>query len=732
MLSVHVIALSVVIASIALSLVGLLACKGRKALGFAAALLLNMALAVWALMDQSFVALTYAAAAAFGVLVVVPYILTFLMRRALRRSEWSRALSLLSTRMLLQPGAGLRGDQEILRGLVMMTDVGLDEAMAQRREQLARDDLDVALRLAVVEQLMVFFLLKRQWEEAVDLYESEGGARLAASSAAVASYMVRVFMELDRFEEAARCQEALEQGRAAADPEVAALVNQARLVFLSNLGLARELELLQESAIGFPPGMSVQGRLVWVAVALARSGQADRARQLWQAVVLQEDDLPQEAAGARLRLESPPTPLDESCLTEEVSALARRVLANARSYGAVPRFRGSLFHQAPVTLILMALLVGIHLWVELAGGSTDGWTLQRFGGNLVAATLGGEPWRLITSMFLHAGLLHLVVNGYALYMLGRFGEQLFGSARLWIIYLAAGVAGSATSAVYGDPSRLSVGASGAIFGLLGAVLVGMMRMRGHVPEHWRKQVFYNLLVILGLNLFIGYKLEMVDNSAHMGGLVGGALVTLLLLLPGREKPRRLLRGALAGVALALAALTVLCGVAQALTSMADTLARFPRGVVRRGGMEVKVPSHWSPRQERGMVLQDPAQGVGPTLQFEVVSIRGALDLRSHARQRSSELALDLAALKDVDQAVVVPRPTPGVAARGVVQTVIRIRSGETVAYQMNLFRAQGAIIVLGMVRLPEHALETYREVIREVGASMRYVGTPKNDRRPTQ
>ncbi len=731
MLSLHFIALSVIVAAVALSLLGHLSRRGRAAMGYCLLLALCLALSLWALLDPDWTVLTYAAAAAFSALVVAPYVLTVLMRRALRRSDWTRALRLLSARMMLQPGAGLQSDREILRGLVMMDDVGLDQAMEQRRAQLERGGMDRVLRLSVIEQLMVFMLLKRQWEEAVALYEQEGGVGLATASPAVASYMVRAFTELDRLDQAAVCHAELEHGSAAADPEVAALVNQARLVFLANLGLATELEHLQESEIGFPPGMSAEGRMIWLGVALARSGRLDDARKLWHAVALQQEELPQEAAGAMHRLERSPLPLEEHQLTDELAALARRVLHNAAAYGSVPRLRGSPVRLAPVTLILMACLALIHLWVELSGGSTNGWTLQRFGGNLVAATLGGEPWRLITSMFLHAGVLHLAVNGYALYMLGRFGEQLFGPARLWIIYLLAGVGGSATSAMFGDASRLSVGASGAIFGLLGAVIVGMARMRGFVPEHWRKQVFYNLLVILGLNLFIGFKLEMVDNSAHMGGLVGGALVTLLLLLPGNRRQSTATRRIFGAVAVALAVLTLACGVAQVLTPVSETLGRFPRGTMRRGGMSVRVPSHWTPRDDKSMVLQDPALGVGPTLQFEVVSGRRT-GLAAHARRRGRELAQELVAMEDVGQAEVVTAPVDGLAAPGVEAVVIRIRSRDTLAYQVNLFRAQDDLVVLALVRLPGQALRAYRDVVRDIGGSMRYAERRRGAGRPAQ
>ena len=731
MISIPLILLSVAIATLAITLFQTVLRKGRRAALFSALLAANLGLAIWALGEQSNNLLLYASLAAFCVLVVAPAVLTAWMRRALRRADWNRALWLTSIKALLQPGAGHERDRETLRGLVTMEDVGLDQAMSQRQQQLRQQDqqLDPAVRLAVVEQLMVFHLLKRQWGEAQQLHEQEGGIGLASASPVICSYMVRVFAELDRPADVCAYQGILEHGSAASDPEVIPLVNQARLVFLSHMGEVEELERLHDSETGFPPGMSAEGRAIWLGVALARRGDLARARELWQSVG-DRSDLPQEAAGAAARLEHPPAPLAHHDGDQEQRALVQRVVANVRAYGTVPRMRrgaGALL-RTPVTYVLMVLLLLIHLWVEAAGGSTDGVTLQRFGANLVVATLHGEPWRLITSMFLHAGWLHLGINCYALYMLGRFGEQLFGSGRLWTIYLVAGVAGSVASALFGDAARLSVGASGAIFGLLGAVLVGMNRMRGHVPEHWRKQVTYNLLIILGLNLFIGFKMEQVDNSAHMGGLVGGTLATLLLwLLPrGAAAAATPARRVAMAAAVMLALVTVASGVAMALTETSTTLARLPREKLRRGGIEVVVPAHWSKRDKQAMVLQDPVLNIGPTLQFEVVSAgRGDLDLLAYAKKRSQELAAELAGLGDVTSARLAERPLPGMAGPGVVQFDIDIRSGDTGAYQVNLFRSQGELIVLGLVRLPTTALESYGEVVLQIGATMSYVGSKK-------
>jgi len=406
-----------------------------------------------------------------------------------------------------------------------------------------------------------------------------------------------------------------------------------------------------------------------------------------------------------------------------MATLCEHIAAAGATYRSMPRFKGSVWLIAPVTAALMALIVLVHVAVELAGGSQDGWTLARFGANLALATRGSEPWRLITSMFLHAGWLHLLVNMYTLFIMGRFVEQLYGSRRFWIIYVLAGVVGSAASAYLGGPQRLSVGASGAIFGLLGAGLVGMIRLRGHVPEAWRKQVATNLLVVIALNFYIGYAIPRVDNSAHMGGLVGGVLVGLLLIRAragqgGGTAASVAGRRLLTPLALTLAAVTILSGAMAALSTSRGLLERLPRAQMNQGGLSVTAPAHWMNMGEKELVLQDVLLDWSPTLHFEVLDKAADLDLVEYAAAYSREKAARLASIKQVRRARVHGSPTSSGA--GLARATVRAEAEEGVFHQVHLFRRVGQLVIIGILRLPAQRVEAYSDVLDQVQRSMTY------------
>lgn len=171
------------------------------------------------------------------------------------------------------------------------------------------------------------------------------------------------------------------------------------------------------------------------------------------------------------------------------------------------------------------IAVNILMWIlmTLAGGSTNIGVLIRFGAMYSPLVLRGEYWRFVTPMFLHVGLMHLAFNSYALYNLGGLAERIYGRYRFVIIYGAAGVCGSFFSFLF--TRAVSAGASGAIFGLLGALLYfGRKR-----PGVFRRGFTANLITILLINLFIGFSNPGIDNFAHMGGLVGGYISAWLLL-----------------------------------------------------------------------------------------------------------------------------------------------------------------------------------------------------------
>jgi len=138
----------------------------------------------------------------------------------------------------------------------------------------------------------------------------------------------------------------------------------------------------------------------------------------------------------------------------------------------------------------------------------------------------GEPYRLFTSMFLHLNLMHILFNGYALYVIGRDVEALFGHVRFALIYFLGGLSGSLASFVFTDAP--SVGASGAIFAIFGAEMVYFYQNRqlhGEMGRRHLNQLIFLMLLNLGLGFFSsatsGFRL---DNAGHLGGLIGGIVL----------------------------------------------------------------------------------------------------------------------------------------------------------------------------------------------------------------
>ena len=131
----------------------------------------------------------------------------------------------------------------------------------------------------------------------------------------------------------------------------------------------------------------------------------------------------------------------------------------------------------------------------------------------------GESWRLVTAAFLHEGALHLLVNLYALWILGTFCEPIYGRARYLMIYLAAAIGGSLASTAF--TAEPSVGASGALFGLLGAALVFGFRHRHDLPAAMGRRLRGSLVFWLLVNLALGWMFPFIDAWGHVGGLIGG-------------------------------------------------------------------------------------------------------------------------------------------------------------------------------------------------------------------
>ena len=177
--------------------------------------------------------------------------------------------------------------------------------------------------------------------------------------------------------------------------------------------------------------------------------------------------------------------------------------------------------RAWITYILLAANILIWLAMTAVGGSTDVDVLIRFGAKVNDLIADGQVWRLLTSMFLHIGLMHLLFNSYALFVFGSEVERLYGGPRFVAIYLLAGLWGALASFAFG--SALSAGASGAIFGLLGT-MVAYLRRHRETFGAWGRQRLLNLVGVAAFNLVLGFSVAGIDNLAHLGGLLSGAIL----------------------------------------------------------------------------------------------------------------------------------------------------------------------------------------------------------------
>ena len=171
-----------------------------------------------------------------------------------------------------------------------------------------------------------------------------------------------------------------------------------------------------------------------------------------------------------------------------------------------------------VTWILLAILVIVFAGETVAGGSTEIDVLVRMGAKVTPLIAAGEYWRLLTSMFLHIGLMHLAFNAYALIILGTELERLYGPGRLVAIYLFSGLFGSLAS--YAFSYNLAAGASGAIFGLIGALAAFFLVHRERLGTYGRTRLA-NIAFLIAVNLFFGFTQTGIDNFAHIGGLLSG-------------------------------------------------------------------------------------------------------------------------------------------------------------------------------------------------------------------
>jgi membrane associated rhomboid family serine protease len=246
-------------------------------------------------------------------------------------------------------------------------------------------------------------------------------------------------------------------------------------------------------------------------------------------------------------------PACPECLTPaSVGFQCRACVAEGRSAQRAPRtVTGARLGQQPiVTYALIAINVVIFLVSALqAKSGVDMGPSRIFQQGVLSPTLvaSGQWWRLLTSGFLHLSVIHIGLNMLSLYFLGVPSERMLGRLRFSVVYLMALLGGSVAVMLFTAETSSEAGASGAIFGLMGALVVAFKRFKYDMRQ---------LLIVLAINLYLSFQISGISWQAHIGGLVVGAAVTAAMVYPPRTLRTRVQIGAVVVAVAVLAALLI--------------------------------------------------------------------------------------------------------------------------------------------------------------------------------
>ncbi|MCR5788119.1 MAG: rhomboid family intramembrane serine protease [Bacilli bacterium] len=198
-----------------------------------------------------------------------------------------------------------------------------------------------------------------------------------------------------------------------------------------------------------------------------------------------------------------------------------------------------IFKEKPIIITKILMLACVIYFLVIFFKTHNEFSasnLVYYGANYRDLVKSGEWYRLFSCMFLHANFLHLIINMYALKLIGYQLETYLGKVKFLIVFIISGLVGSLFSAIF--TNAVSVGASGAIFGLLGSLM--------YFAYHYRlvlgNTLKNDIIPVLIINLLIGFTIPGIDISAHLGGLIGGVFTTMALGVPGKESKRSMING----------------------------------------------------------------------------------------------------------------------------------------------------------------------------------------------
>ena len=462
-------------------------------------------------------------------------------RRFAAAERFKIAQRLLDIADLLAPGSGVGEEKALLAAMREIRDGNIDESVGTLTAARAQAHPDA--RLVIDERIAMLYLAAYRWNDAIAHAEANlFGVELPAESARqvlsdgnVVANIRRpdslrgmlgiappVWVELlgaygytNNLDQAARMLARLEEVCAGRD-DAAIWVHRGRLIFLALAGRVAAVEALVAPRTS--KHMSSGARAYWIAVAHERKGEAAAAEAAYAKARSRSRGRPRVLIDRAIERLGNLQPVDLTPLAKE--------LVEQVEHQAPPVVQLRERARAPwATRLLTLAVLGVAAAIALTlGDSSDIGVLVRAGAMVRGFIHAGEWWRVISCIFVHVGGLHLIVNTLGLWFLARESEHMFGPARTVTVFAIAGVAGFIASYL-ASPVGISAGASGAIFGLIGAVFVELTLQKRHHRIAHSRGMWGSLGVILLGQIGIDFMYSGVtDHYAHAGGALVGALL----------------------------------------------------------------------------------------------------------------------------------------------------------------------------------------------------------------
>jgi membrane associated rhomboid family serine protease len=387
-----------------------------------------------------------------------------------------------------------------------------------------------AAREGLIGHLMTGKILLRDWSGIIEAFagiKQQSGGRVPYGASIAAG---RAYLELGDVRQALLCLEAdtVQLARFGGDA-----LNSIFIPFFALSGAESELDEAMAGA-GGNDALPEYARLFWTGRCLAARGRMSQARELFERACR---SLPAEASVWRQRIEYQLNRLDdgkapahEPQWQTEIEK-ANRLLTHARAVSEIVSPRKVRPAVVAILATIVAAYVVSHSYTIFHTTGTLKISLSCFQkGVLDAASVeAGEYWRLVTYLFLHAHISHLILNLVGLWWFGRLAENLFGTGRFLTIYFVSGILSGLTH-IFLSPEMMAVGASGAVMGVFGAATAGIFRCKRLLPESIRRTEVAWMLGLAAAQVALDQVVPHVAVFAHLGGLVAGLVLGLLVPL----------------------------------------------------------------------------------------------------------------------------------------------------------------------------------------------------------